>query len=173
MSLPEDSQARKEIPITTGVLDYFPNALAAVAEVSKKGNDKHNPGEPLHWSREKSNDHADCITRHLMDRGKIGKDGIRHSAEGAWRYLALLEEELIAEGAEPGRGTSHSGEVEEEVVELPYGSRNSGGPRLVRALGRPPKYEELYLDPQGYLAHRRGSYSAEAYEQFEAYEEVT
>lgn len=105
--LPEDSAARKNIPITSGVLDYFPNAIAAVAEVSFAGNEKHNPGEPLHWSREKSNDHADCVARHLMQRGEVGKDGIRHSAEMAWRALAVLEEELIAEGAVPGRGTSY------------------------------------------------------------------
>lgn len=106
--LPEDSAERKAIPITSGVLDYFPNAIAAVAVVSKFGNTKHNPGEPLHWSRGKSNDHADCVARHLMGRGTVGKDGIRHSAELAWRALALLEEELIADGAEPGRGTTES-----------------------------------------------------------------
>ncbi len=95
--LPEDSQSRKDIPITTGVLDYFPLAIAAVAELSKLGNDKHNPGEPLHWARGKSMDHADCIPRHLIDRGRFAKDGTRHSASLAWRALALLQEELEAE----------------------------------------------------------------------------
>ncbi len=50
--LPVDAKARKNIPMVTGCLDYFPNALAAVAEVSRAGNDQHNPGEPLHWARE-------------------------------------------------------------------------------------------------------------------------
>jgi len=95
--LPEDSYTRKNIPITTGVLDYFPLAIAAVAELSKQGNDKHNPGEPLHWARGKSTDHADCIPRHLIDRGRFAKDGTRHSASLAWRALALLQEELEAE----------------------------------------------------------------------------
>jgi hypothetical protein len=31
-------------------LDYFPDALAAVAQISYQGNQKHNPGEPLHWA---------------------------------------------------------------------------------------------------------------------------
>lgn len=84
------------MPIASGVLDYFPDAIAAIAEVSKLGNDQHNPGEPLHWSREKSGDHADCIVRHLMERGMIDVDGARHSAKMAWRALALLQLELEA-----------------------------------------------------------------------------
>ena len=93
--LPTDSAARKRIPIVTGLLDYFPDALAAIAEVSFIGNEKHNPGEPLHWSREKSNDHADCIGRHLLERGTIDPvTKVRHSAQGAWRYLALLQIEI-------------------------------------------------------------------------------
>ena len=95
--LPTEAKARKEIPICTGVLDYFPDALAAIAEVSKRGNDQHNPGEPLHWAREKSTDHADCIIRHLVDRGTLDVDGGRHSAKLAWRALALLQTEIEAE----------------------------------------------------------------------------
>lgn len=99
-----DSSTRKDTPIAAGVLDYFPNALAEVARLSKAGNDKHNPGQPLHWSRAKSADHADTIVRHLIDRGTVDlEDGIRHSVKVAWRALALLEEELIEAGATPGR----------------------------------------------------------------------
>jgi hypothetical protein len=106
--LPTDSQARKDIPITTGVFDYFPDALAEVAKVSKAGNDKHNPGEPLHWTRGKSNDHADSVGRHLLERGGIDPDtGLRHSAQMAWRALALLQVELEEAGlAELPRGAS-------------------------------------------------------------------
>lgn len=95
--MPTDAKARKALPITTGVIDYFPLALAAIAEVSRKGNDQHNPGQPLHWAKEKSTDHADCIARHLIDRGKLDEDGGRHSAKLAWRALALLETELEAQ----------------------------------------------------------------------------
>lgn len=94
MLLPTDPQERKGIPITTGVLDYFPLAIAEVAKCSKAGNDQHNPGQPLHWSKGKSTDHADCIPRHLIDRGALDTDGIRHSAKLAWRALALLQIEL-------------------------------------------------------------------------------
>lgn len=94
MLLPTDPQERKGIPITTGVLDYFPLAIAEVAKCSEAGNDQHNPGQPLHWAKGKSTDHADCIPRHLIDRGSFDTDGIRHSAKLAWRALALLQIEL-------------------------------------------------------------------------------
>lgn len=94
MRLPSDKKARKDMPIARGVLDYFPLAVAEVARLSKVGNDQHNPGEPMHWAREKSTDHADCIARHLIDRGTVDDDGMRHSAKLAWRALALLQLEL-------------------------------------------------------------------------------
>jgi len=94
MTLPTDSKSRKGLPITTGVLDYFPDAIAEVARLSMVGNDQHNPGEPLHWARDKSTDHADCIVRHLMERGTVDTDGVRHSTKVAWRALALLQVEL-------------------------------------------------------------------------------
>lgn len=102
-TLPTDRQARKNIPLVRGLLDYFPNALAYVAEVSRVANEQHNPGEEMHWAWGKSNDHADCVVRHIVDRGGIDDDNLRHSGKTAWRALALLEEELVAEGAKPGR----------------------------------------------------------------------
>lgn len=101
-ALPHDSEGRKAVPLATGVLDYFPAALAEVARVSKAGNDKHNPGQPMHHARGKSTDHADCLLRHLVDRGKVDPEtGQRHSGEVAWRALALLQEELEDEGLAP------------------------------------------------------------------------
>ena len=105
--LPEDPKARKRVPIASGVLDYFPAAIAAVAQVSFAGNEQHNPGQPLHWSRGKSDDHADTMQRHFLERGTFDADGMRHSAKMAWRALAILQLELeaagapIAPGAEP------------------------------------------------------------------------
>jgi hypothetical protein len=99
--LTTNSAARKEAPVYSGVMRYFPKALAAVARLSKIGNDKHNPGEPLHWSREKSSDHGDCIARHQLEAGTIDTDGRLHDEKVAWRALAQLEvaiEKLHAEG---------------------------------------------------------------------------
>lgn len=95
--LPTDSDKRKEVPIASGVLDYFPDAIAAIAELSYVGNEKHNPGQPLHWARGKSTDESDCLMRHFMERGALDTDGIRHSVKVAWRALALLQKELEQE----------------------------------------------------------------------------
>lgn len=103
--LPTGRQARKNIPMVAGLLDYFPGALAEVANVSRVGNEQHNLGQPMHWERGVSNDHADTIVRHLVDRGALDTDGLRHSAKVAWRALALLQEELEAAGATPGRAS--------------------------------------------------------------------
>lgn len=99
--LTTDKAARKGMPICTGVLDYFPDALADVARLSKIGNDQHNPGQPMHWAREKSTDHADCILRHQIDRELVDEDGVLHATKVAWRALAqaqVLIEKLRAEG---------------------------------------------------------------------------
>ena len=85
---------RKSAPVATGVLDYFPLALLEVAKASVAGNRQHVPGQPLKWDRTKSADEADALVRHLMERGKIDADGVRHSAKVAWRALALLQIEL-------------------------------------------------------------------------------
>jgi hypothetical protein len=108
-----DYDGRKAIPIFEGVVMYFPKALAAVAEVSYAGNQQHNPGEPLHWSRDKSTDQYNTALRHMMDHRMGGgrlkpqqegqslnngwikeprdKDGVRHLAKAAWRILAALQ----------------------------------------------------------------------------------
>lgn len=101
VSLPEDDQSRADFPLADGLLDYFPNALAEVARISKLAGDKHHPGEPIHWERGKSMDHRNKIMRHLIDSGKKDKDGNRHSGALAWRALALLQEELEAEFGYP------------------------------------------------------------------------
>jgi hypothetical protein len=102
--LPEDAKERKNIPLATGVLDYFPAALIEVAKVSFVGNQQHNPGEPLHWARGKSTDQDDTIIRHFLERGGKDTDGVKHTAKLAWRVLALLQLECEAEGAPLARG---------------------------------------------------------------------
>lgn len=96
-SVKSEAQVRKEHPLATGVLDYFPDALMEVAGVSFVGNQQHNPGQPLHWAKHKSTDEADALLRHLKDRGKRDSDGVRHSAKVAWRALALLQREIEGE----------------------------------------------------------------------------
>lgn len=99
-----EAQERKDTPVFSGVLNYFPLALKEVAKVSKAGNDQHNPGQPLFWDRSKSTDELDALTRHLLDAGTFDSDGMRHSAKLAWRALANLQKEL---------------EPKEEEIEVP------------------------------------------------------
>ena len=96
-TLPEDPAERKKYPVASGVLNYFPDALVAVAHVSWRGNEQHSPGQPLHWARGKSADQDDTIIRHFLQRGTIDTDGLRHSAKLAWRALAALQIEIEKE----------------------------------------------------------------------------
>lgn len=114
-----DKKQRKETPMATGLLDYFPDALAEVANVSFVGNAQHNPGQPMHWAREKSQDHADCIIRHLAERGKFDTDGLSHSGKVVWRALANLQLEIEARCA-------HRTATEVKMVTANYDERRSG-----------------------------------------------
>lgn len=88
------AQDRKERPVFSGVLKYFPDALLEVAYCSFMGNQQHHPDKPLHWDKTKSTDEADALMRHLIQSGTFDDDGVRHTAKVAWRSLALLQREL-------------------------------------------------------------------------------
>ena len=85
---------RKQMPVFSGVLNYFPDAIRELSKVSYVGNQQHNPDKPLHWDRSKSGDELDALARHLLEAGTIDTDGIRHSAKVAWRALANLQREI-------------------------------------------------------------------------------
>lgn len=115
LTLPTDSAARKGVPLYSGCYSYFPAALAGVAIHSKEGNDKHSPGEPLHHSRGKAGDHADCIARHSMDIADMLARKVVFTAEDkkalltesralSWRALAWAQEieELFGAPLAPG-----------------------------------------------------------------------
>jgi len=94
-------QERKQMPVFSGVLKYFPDAIREVAKTSWIGNQQHHPNKPLHWDRSKSGDELDALSRHLMEAGEIDTDGIRHSAKVCWRSLANLQKELEENGEAP------------------------------------------------------------------------
>lgn len=94
--LPVDAQARKDIPIFSGFVKYFPDAIAAVAQLSFIANEQHNPGEPLHWAKEKSSDERDAQMRHIVDPVTTGgedrdSEGVLHDVKNAWRAMANLQ----------------------------------------------------------------------------------
>jgi hypothetical protein len=98
--LPTDPKERKEVPLASGLFDYFTDALIAIARLSNKANVRHNPGEKLHWSKGKSTDHADCALRHFAQRGEMDPEwNESHTVEFAWRALALLQMEIEARNA--------------------------------------------------------------------------
>jgi hypothetical protein len=109
LALTSDAKERKTHPVATGVIDYFPDAIVAVSNVSYIGNLQHHPGQPLHWDRAKSTDEADALMRHFLQRGTVDSDGVRHSAKLAWRALALLQKELenVARQTTNAGGDSH------------------------------------------------------------------
>jgi hypothetical protein len=85
--LPTNPQERKKIPIYSGVIRYFPRALAAVAHHSYLGNQQHHPDKPLHWDKSKSTDELDALMRHIIEE---------EWEAVAWRALANLERHLEA-----------------------------------------------------------------------------
>lgn len=89
-SLPNDSELRKQYPVGSVLFGQFPAAVVALAHHSWKGNNKHNPGQPLQDARDKSNDDLECALRHLLE-------GDYEAA--AWRTFRLLQKQKEAEGA--------------------------------------------------------------------------
>lgn len=96
-TLPTEPAERKKFPVASGFMDYFPDAIAAVSNLSYIGNEQHNPGQPLHWARGKSTDEADTMMRHFLQRGTLDTDGARHSVKMVWRALAFLQKEIEQE----------------------------------------------------------------------------
>jgi len=96
-----EKSSRKNMPVYSGVLKYFPDAIREVSKCSQAGNNQHHSDKPLHWDRAKSGDELDALTRHLLEAGTIDTDGIKHSAKVAWRALANLQKELELKGEAP------------------------------------------------------------------------
>lgn len=92
--LPTDSKTRKGIPIYTGFVRYFPDAMAAVAQLSRIANEKHNPGETkIKWNKEQSTDELDCLMRHMVDdvNDDRDSDGVMYATKIAWRGMSNLQ----------------------------------------------------------------------------------
>ena len=88
---------RKQYPVFTGFINYFPDAMMEVAHVSFIANEQHNPGTEVHWDRSKSGDEKDALSRHLIQAGTLDTDGLSHSAKVAWRAMANLQKEIEKE----------------------------------------------------------------------------
>lgn len=88
-----------------GFVKYFPDAIAAVALLSKIANDQHNPGQPIHWAKEKSKDELDSLMNHLLDiasKGELSRDAddVLDAVKVAWRGMANLQRLIDKHGIE-------------------------------------------------------------------------
>lgn len=122
--LPTDDKSRKALPLWSFLIEYFPDAFVEVCKVAVVGNNQHNPGQPLHWAREKSTDQMNTAFRHLFDYGRGTKtdvDGVLHLAKAIWRLSAQLQLDVetaraaVQAEAEPA-GLSCAGLVRSEGV---------------------------------------------------------
>ncbi|MDA7991726.1 MAG: DUF5664 domain-containing protein [Pirellulales bacterium] len=90
---------RKEIYVYS-IFRFFPDAMLELGKVIGSGQTQHidnnDTGEPM-WDRNKSFQHMQSLTRHLVDYAKDEKkdeDGTYHLARVVWRALAQLQVDL-------------------------------------------------------------------------------
>jgi len=91
---------RKETPIYSGYIAYFPDAIKEVAQCSYSGQQQHNPDKPLAWDRSKSGDELDAMMRHLVDHAagiEFDEDGTRHLTKCMWRISAFVQKSIELE----------------------------------------------------------------------------
>ena len=95
MSLPTDSKARKNIPVYRGFIKCFPDAIAAVAQLTGVATKQHHPDGGVYWDKTKSTDELDALLRHMLDdvMEPLSRDaeGVLHAVKIAWRGMANLQ----------------------------------------------------------------------------------
>lgn len=94
--LPSDDKQRKLIRAFTAFVKYFPDAIAACANLSRHSNEQHNPGTEVHWDKSKSQDELDSLMNHVLDIGSKGPesrdaDGVLDAVKVGWRALANIQ----------------------------------------------------------------------------------
>lgn len=80
-------------PVWQGLVDYFPRAMEAVAEVSHQGARKY-AWKGWETVPDGINRYRNALVRHLTGEAKDGKydsEGFRHLAQIAWNAFAALE----------------------------------------------------------------------------------
>lgn len=88
---------RKLMPVYSGFIKYFPDAIKEVSKCSLAGQVQHNPEKPLFWDRSKSGDELDAMMRHLIDHASgetFDEDGMRHIVKCGWRILAFIQKTM-------------------------------------------------------------------------------
>jgi|TARA_R110000823_G_scaffold72450_1_gene166560 hypothetical protein len=83
-SIKGSAEERKQIPVYSGFIKYFPDAIVEVTKRSLEGNLQHHPDKPLFWDKTKSADELDAMMRHLIEQDWVAV---------AWRAMANLQRE--------------------------------------------------------------------------------
>ncbi len=99
----DEAERRKKTPMYSGLLAYFPDALALVARNSMIGHYQHNdPKDPMYWDRSKSADEMDAMIRHMTDHSKdpYDTDGTLHMSKVCWRALAFVQKLIEEQNSE-------------------------------------------------------------------------
>ena len=138
-NMTDKAKKRKDTPVFSGVINYFPDAIKEVSRVSFVGNEQHNPGADLFWDRSKSGDELDALSRHLVDAGTLDDDGLRHSAKVAWRALANLQKEI-----ENDRQMGY----EEDIIKLSKEDNDMYPERKFYAMGYGPCSAHAFYDEE-------------------------
>lgn len=124
IELPTDYDERKKWQLWTFLTQYFPDAFLAVVDVAIKGNDQHNPGEPMHWARGKSMDQMNTAMRHMWDHTRGAPkdtDGAYHLAKAIWRLSAELQLVIEAEHEQLSKAEEKDTRPVAEVKRSPTG----------------------------------------------------
>lgn len=140
--IPTDAHERKNIPVYSGFMVYFPLAICAVARHSQRSNEQHNPGEPMHWDRSKSRDEQDSAARHMLGTAvaETLDDKVEHATGQAWRSMANLEKLCEERDAlDVGGCMADWGPGEKEAFE------NSKSQKIDARFNRTSKEQEEYL----------------------------
>ena len=84
-----------KLPIGRGFMDYFPNAIEGIAEVSQFGYDKYGAWGGWRDVPDAYGRYKDALMRHLTAAaaGEMAdpESGLQHLAHAAWNILALIE----------------------------------------------------------------------------------
>lgn len=83
-------------PIFQGLMDYFPRACLAVAEVSEAGAKKY-AWKGWETVPDGYNRYSNAMVRHIVNEtieGKYDPEGFLHAAQVAWNAMARLELQL-------------------------------------------------------------------------------
>lgn len=151
-----------------GLLQYFPRALRAVAEVSGYGFEKYQEWGGWKKLADANARYEDALARHQLDmaRGETfdPESELRHSAHRAWNALATLELALIeAEKVTSAPQPVTVGKYEDQR-QLGYNAEkgvweNEAGKAVLHANGTPlakPTWaadNTVHLCPEGYYYH--------------------